>query len=255
MEKYYFDVAKITVAHRFTLTPQNRCDYSDGRGSYGMVCGLCGCLDLRFKGGEKIRIGEGDVLLLSSDASYTVSLTEDFVHYTVNFELREDSSRLPFDGSPYILFSDAGRDHLKYVFRELCERRDIGEAHSMRSLSLLYELFSHLSERGDAEHDAERLSTARRYVEEHFSKDITLAALADMSYMSVTSFRREWKRVYGGSPIEYRDRLRIAMARELIGTGYYSIAEVAARVGFDDPSYFSRFFKRHVGFSPRETKK
>ena len=255
MEKYYFDVSKITVAHRFALTPQNRCDYSDGRGSYGMVCGLSGSVEFRFKGGGRVRVSEGDVLLLSTDASYTVFLTEEFVHYTVNFELHKEGSRLPFDSSPYLLFASAGREHLRYVFRELCERHDIGETHSMRSLSLLYDLLSRLTSVGMTEPADERLHTARRYVREHFNSEITLSALADMSYMSVTSFRREWKRVYGDSPIEYRDRLRISMARELIGTGYYSITEVAHRTGFDDPSYFARFYKRHVGFSPRETKK
>ena len=255
MERYYFDISRITVAHRFTLTPHNRCDYSEGRGDYGIVYGLGGSLELRFKGGGRLRISEGDVLLLSSEAAYSVYLTEDFIHYTVNFNLREQTSRLPFDGLSYLLFNNADRAHLKYIFRELCERRDVDEAHSMRSLSLLYDLLSHLSADTVAESGAERLSLSRRYVEEHFDSNITLAALADMSYMSVTSLRREWKRIYGESPLEYRDRLRIAVARKLIGTGYYSIAEVAHRTGFDDPSYFSRFFKRHVGFSPTETKK
>ena len=73
--------------------------------------------------------------------------------------------------------------------------------------------------------------------------------------MSVTNFRREWKKQYGASPLDYRDAVRLSYASEYLASGYYTVSEVAEKCGFDDVSYFVRFYKRKTGTTPGSIKK
>ena len=62
---------------------------------------------------------------------------------------------------------------------------------------------------------------------------------------------RLFKRTTGTTPVAYLLNEKLQLARELLGNTGNSVKEVAAAVGFDDPFYFSRCFKRRFGVSPR----
>ena len=106
---------------------------------------------------------------------------------------------------------------------------------------------------GAASH--QRLLPAKEYIEQHFDSPITLERLAFLSDMSVTNFRREWQRYYSKTPIQYRDSIRLYYAKEYLSSGYYSVTEIAKKCGFDDISYFGRYFKKKTGSTPGEFKK
>ncbi len=58
-------------------------------------------------------------------------------------------------------------------------------------------------------------------------------------------------RVWAGvSPVTYRNRLRLLHATSLLRNSSLPVGEVAIRVGFDDPFYFSRLFRRETGMPP-----
>ena len=52
------------------------------------------------------------------------------------------------------------------------------------------------------------------------------------------------------TPMQYITAIRINTARELLKNTDYSIQEVSALSGYDNPLYFSRIFRRHTGYSP-----
>ena len=89
-----------------------------------------------------------------------------------------------------------------------------------------------------------------RHIERHFASSISLTELARLTDMSVTHFRREWKKHYHITPLEYRNSIRLSFARELILSGYYTVSEITEKCGFDDIDYFIRFFKKHTGIMP-----
>lgn len=68
--------------------------------------------------------------------------------------------------------------------------------------------------------------------------------------ISRASLHRHFLSAYGISPGEYILRLRIEKARELLLRSRHSVKSVAYSVGFSDPLYFSKLFKRHIGISP-----
>ena len=59
----------------------------------------------------------------------------------------------------------------------------------------------------------------------------------------------------GISPAQYILSLRIMNAQNLLERGVYNIREVAEVVGYENPLYFSRVFKKEVGMSPTEYRK
>ena len=95
---------------------------------------------------------------------------------------------------------------------------------------------------------------AKIYMEENFSKSITISLLANLCCMSETDFRRKFNSVFNVSPMNYLNSLRISHAKAYISGGIYTIKEVAEKSGFGDANYFSRFFKKHTGLTPMEYK-
>ena len=55
-------------------------------------------------------------------------------------------------------------------------------------------------------------------------------------------------------PINYLIKYRLEQAIKLLKEEEYTIQEVAALVGYSDPLYFSRIFKKHVGYSPSQVR-
>jgi AraC-like DNA-binding protein len=68
--------------------------------------------------------------------------------------------------------------------------------------------------------------------------------------MSEDYLSRAFSQELGLSPWEYLNRYRIAQAKELLRHTADSVTVIGRRVGFSDPAYFSRVFRRLVGVSP-----
>lgn len=253
---FYLDIKKIHIAHEFILDRSHRCEYPHGRGLYGLVYALSGKAEYRFFGGKHITVNKGDVLFLSPSAAYSILTDSDFHHYTVNFELHQKNSCLGILNAPFTLFSEKTSDIIAHDFKKLAEawsRKKDG--YEMRAVGRLYGLLSELYYNCIEEKNDTRLLPAKEYIEANFSLPITLSSLARLCNMSVTNFRREWKKQYGTSPLEHRDSVLLSYANEYLGCGYYTVSEVAERCGFDDVSYFVRFFKRKTGTTPGAVKK
>ena len=102
----------------------------------------------------------------------------------------------------------------------------------------------------------DRIAVVLRRMNREFAKDHTLDDFAAMCRMSKFHFLRVFRSVTGISPVEYRNRIRIEHAKELLLESALSVSEIGTAVGYASPSYFSDAFKKAVGMSPgryRET--
>ena len=79
---------------------------------------------------------------------------------------------------------------------------------------------------------------------------LSVRDLARHSAMSESGFSHTFKNVAGIPPRRYQIQERIARARELLETTELSVKEIAAQLGYDDPHYFSRVFRRVTGKPP-----
>lgn len=258
-ENFHLDIEKIHIAHKFVLGRIHKCAYPSGRGHYGLVYVLEGRAEYRFHTGDPITLTDGDMLLLSPNASYWVGVEKELAHYTVNFDIHEESSRLGFLNRPYCLLRNVDTEQLK---RKIIELTDIWTAKKagfeMQSIGCLYELcslfyFSYTNEKSKTSYH--RLLPAKEHIDRHYNQPISLEQLAKLSYMSETNFRREWKKLYAESPLQYRDSVRLYYAKEYLSSGFYTISEIAEKCGFEEASYFVRFFKKQMGITPGAYKK
>ena len=72
--------------------------------------------------------------------------------------------------------------------------------------------------------------------------------------ISESGFRQMFFKQYGISPLQYRNRLRINRARELLEYDNCTVAEAAYASGFENLGYFCRSYKKHMGETPQATR-
>ncbi|WP_230875587.1 AraC family transcriptional regulator [Paenibacillus campinasensis] len=97
-----------------------------------------------------------------------------------------------------------------------------------------------------------------RFMTEHLEGQLTLRELAAQANLSVPHFTHRFKEATGYPPIDYYLRLKIQRACQHLDLSDASVKEISLRLGFQDPYYFSRLFKKIMGKSPtdyRDTRK
>lgn len=101
----------------------------------------------------------------------------------------------------------------------------------------------------------QEMDAAVRYFHENYSKPISIEAYAAENHMSVSWFIRSFKEYTESTPAQYLLSIRISNAQTLLETTSYNITEIAEIVGYDNPLYFSRIFKKQNGMSPSDFRK
>lgn len=100
----------------------------------------------------------------------------------------------------------------------------------------------------------QEVNHALEYFNENYAMPIKIEEYAASRYLTPCWFIRGFRQYIGVTPLQYIISLRMMNARELLNQSY-SISEVARMVGYEDPLYFSRLFKRNVGMSPKDYRK
>lgn len=97
---------------------------------------------------------------------------------------------------------------------------------------------------------AHRMARAVAKLREHFDKPLRIEGIARELGMSISGFHAHFKAVTAMSPLQFQKQLRLQEARRLMLSEDLDAAEAGYRVGYDDPSHFSREYKRHFGDPP-----
>ena len=101
----------------------------------------------------------------------------------------------------------------------------------------------------------DEIDRARDYFEEHYNEEISIEQYAVSRNMSTSWFTRSFRNAMGTSPMKYIMDTRIRNAQVLLETTDYSVSDVAAMIGYDNPMYFSRIFTKAKGLSPSKYRK
>ncbi len=86
----------------------------------------------------------------------------------------------------------------------------------------------------------------------HVDRPLTLEFLARRAGFSPQHLNRVFQRTLGTTPLKYLAQLRMDRAAGMLAEGSLTIAQVARRVGYRDPEYFARHFRRAMGATPSE---
>lgn len=98
----------------------------------------------------------------------------------------------------------------------------------------------------------QQLAPAVTYIRRNYSSKIVSDGMARLCGMSASQFGRAFKQVYDMTFQDFVVRYRVFQALNALQVPGANIAEIAYSVGFSDPSYFTRVFKRYVGIAPSE---
>ena len=102
---------------------------------------------------------------------------------------------------------------------------------------------------------AEEMDKAMLYFNKHYSDDINIEEFASSIHMSTSWFIRNFKQYTGQTPMQYILSIRIVNAEHLLETTDYNLTEISRIIGYENPLYFSRIFKKQKGLSPSEYRK
>ncbi len=202
--------------------------------------------------GKSITVNEGEFIFLPKGCSYERSLAyEKTCYYTsINFQgtLKDPAVKV---------FSSDVFYGANYIAQSFAELWNFGsEADKYKCLSLFYDLLSHiLTVESYDNHDKRKhrlIDPAIEHLNKHiYDNDLKIDKLHRLCGISDTYFRKIFASKFSTSPQGYVLNERITRAKSIIESGdYESIREISEAVGYNDPLYFSKAFKKHYGLSP-----
>lgn len=98
------------------------------------------------------------------------------------------------------------------------------------------------------------IEVAKKYIEENYSRDLSLDDVSRVVDISPYYFSKIFKEQIGKNFIDYLTDLRMEKARKLLKHSDMSMKEICVSIGYSDPNYFSRTFKKNVGVTPTDYK-
>jgi two-component system response regulator YesN len=96
------------------------------------------------------------------------------------------------------------------------------------------------------------VKATKEFLEKHYTEDISLENVAEQVNISPQYFSKLIKKTTGFNFIDWLSMLRVKKAKELLTNSNLTVKEVCFMVGYKDPNYFSRIFKKRIGITPSE---
>lgn len=226
------------------------CHRPKGRLDYQLTYLLNGDFEVVYNGESK-RISEGFVLLppncpnLYTDFADTRRIYVHFSGIGVESILADANIKcgvysLPF--SPIV----------ENMFARLIAEHNRREPVSLENGQLIYILYTLGKQQSSQRLPSDDVQDAVTYITTHFSDKIHIDGLAISCKLSSSHFMHLFKEQTGFSPVAYQKMLRIESAKSLLISSHLSVSQISEQVGYPDPLYFSRVFKKSTRMSPKE---
>lgn len=237
----------------------------DGRYDSGF-CYLSACSADYFlsDGTPLFSAGQGSIVYLPQGSKYIThfhsvaenvgidkfSLSDILVNFILH-DLKGDTLRL--SELPMIICEHTDIE-VDCLFRQILEEKYNILCSQLRLYRLLYEILERLFCRSEPVYDR-ILRPAFDYIAAHPQFNlITIKTLAEQCHIHPITFRRHFKSLFHMSPRQFVDEFFIKMADYNLIHLHKSVAETAHLLGFNDVSYFCRFYRKHTGNPPGHRK-
>ena len=199
-----------------------------------------------------ITLNKGEIIFLPKGISYKSRCLpgEECIYTSINFEGQLTDPKVA-------VFSMENFYEADYICNHFSDLWNFGNAADKhKCYALFYDLLSYLSNTERLKHENEKKHTiidpALDYLKKHiFDPMLNVEKLHNLCGISDTYFRKIFISRFGTSPQKYIAISRITHAKTVIDSGDFdTIKEVALSVGFSDPLYFGKVFKKFYGTSP-----
>lgn len=235
----------------------------DGRADYQFIYIQDGKGIFSFCGQEKI-LGKGTLILYKpgEPQHYYYDTTCNTRAYWIHFSGSEIETLLRQNNlwDHQVYFIDAKIAFSEIITKIIRELQFHAYNYSLNCHAYFLELICLLSRALNQQNslislDQEMLVPALNVLHNHYQIDHEMKELAGLCGMSVSHFIRTFKKYTGFPPHQYMTMVRIAHAKNLLLQDCYAIAEAAQMVGYENPLYFGRIFKKYTGVTPSDFKK
>ena len=206
---------------------------------------------------------EGDLWLLFPGEwhSYHPNPKTGWKSYWIGFKGRnmDDRVRAGFLTPQKPVYHVGFSDEIVRLYKEAYETAMAEAAYSQQLMAgfvnhligLMYSLERNIQLSRNQSH-VDMISRARLRIREALESNLTIQQVADEMGVSYSNFRKLFKEHTGISPAIYQQDLRLQRAKELLSTTDMSVKEIAYRLNFESPDYFSAKFKIKTGRRPSE---
>lgn len=199
-----------------------------------------------FFGKEHFKLNTDQLFYIPANIEYSRKSYENEIIIAVHFNIINRS----FEKPELISVDSDEVDEILYEMYNTWSSRKTG--YRYQCTSMLYKLMNDIMIPHEHTNTYKVLEKSIDYINENLSSKITIKQLADISCISENYYRRIFKKEFGTSPIEYINNKRILKAKEMLISGYFSIAQTAFACGFSEPKYFNAVFKKITGTSPTQ---
>ena len=210
-------------------------------------------------GGQEHHLGPGDLFLLRPGqlAGYSASEDDPWEYYWVGFAGPSAAlllAQTPFSPGHPVLHMAAG-DRLRRALLDIYKARGADYPSAVRMAGYLQAALGLLMDAAPARGTDALEDYARRgasFIQQNYSRDISVETVASHVGVSRSYLHRAFRAAFGCAPGAYLTDYRLDRASQLLRHSTLSVGAVAASVGFSDPFYFSRLFRRRMGLSPSD---
>ncbi len=214
-------------------------EYKKGKKKFSFIYVETGELEYYFeKDSKTITISKGDLLFIPKKLPYkTKYLTNNTQIKIFIFDCVQGAN-----GFLNQIFSKKS-DEISTVFHQ-CTNENVRNA--LFLLSKTYEILYFLSANNkpqDKKH--KKIMPAINELKQNFSQNHKMSYYATLCNMSESNFRKLFKEYVGTSPIDFRNRIRIAEVKKMLDSGEFNVSEAAYTAGFNNMSYFYEEYKKH----------
>ena len=209
---------------------------------------------------------KGQILIMEKGVLHSITSVKDHPADTWtciigNYKItnnNEDVMLLP-NKTFHIMHAGIHEVFIKNTFKEiytLCLNNDsishgVCDILATSLASTIYNLIPHEEESNQNNHSS-FIRDVLVYISEHYTEKITLKKLSEVFHVSTGHISHSFTKEYGISPINYAIDLRVCDAKIMLINSDESLVSIAKKVGYDNPTHFTKIFTNRVKCSPTE---
>ena len=212
----------------------------------------------------KAKLREGDFFLLFPDEwhSYHPDSKRGWKKYWIGFKGRnvDDRVRAGFLSPTKPIYHVGYSPDIIHLYKMAYQTALEEAAYSQQMLAgivnhligMMYSLERNIELKSRSKMHVDMVNRARLRSREELASSLTIQQVAEDLGVIYSNFRKLFKEHTGLSPATYQQDLRLQRAKELLSTTNMSIKEIAYRLNFESPDYFSSKFKIKTGRKPSD---
>ena len=243
---YYFDLQKGRILNEYQLLY-----LTEGEGIFEST------------NQKPTRIKQGDLFLLFPGEWHTYHPlpTKGWKSYWLGFKGKnmDDRVRAGFLSPTKPVYSVGFSSEIVHLYEEAFAKAKEEAAYAQQTLAgianhllgLMYSLERNNLLNKD-QNRVDMINRARLRIREALESNLTIQQVAQELGISYSNFRKLFKEYTGVAPSMYQQELRLQRAKEMLSTTNMSIKEIAYRLNFESPDYFSSKFKIKTGIKPSD---